>query len=254
MGVSRHPAPDHVEDDVATRVPSNHVRELQEVGGAAVWGHRYMGDERYHLLIAEFGHMRDEINSRSRIQVNLVLAALTALGAGVSVVETFQDALLAVAAIISILSFLWTDHDKQINTLGAYIALYLEPALAEVTGTFQWEGFFRGMDQGGETASRTLYLNSAASGDPPMPIPPDRGIVSEYALLFFWVPTVLLVAYGFVIVFEANDIHGSHTGARVLGLVATAVTLAVSYRRQQFRMRRRRAIERRLADRDRPTG
>jgi hypothetical protein len=206
-------------------------------------------DPRHKFLIAEYEQLRAEINSRSRIQVNLVLAGLTALAAGASILDTSYDVLAVVAAIISILSFLWSDHDKQINTLGAYIALRLEPQMKDASGSFSWEPFFRDMDEGGPHAANQL----CESSDDPFwsdaaKIPSDKRILGEYGLLFYAIPFVLLVIYVGVFIGDVTrtDEWGWIETARCGGIGATAGIWANSIWRRKRRNRRRDIISRRI--------
>jgi hypothetical protein len=79
-------------------------------------------DDGLSLLLAEFQQLHDEINNRSHLQSNLLIAALAALGAGLSAAPEFPDATVAVATVITVLSFFWFDHDKHIGHVGLYLA------------------------------------------------------------------------------------------------------------------------------------
>jgi hypothetical protein len=171
----------------------------------------------------------------------------------VSAVARFPDAPLGVAAVISILSFLWSDHDKQITTLGAYLAIEVEPKLRRVTGTYSWESFFRKMDEGGSKAA--LQLPGEELSDPSRgereAIPRDRKIMSEYGLLFLWTPVVLLLLYAIELVLDEVDATSPKgiqwgTIARVLGLALTTAVLVQSQRRVRQREKRREVIRKTL--------
>ncbi|HEX2057889.1 MAG TPA: hypothetical protein VHI71_05920 [Actinomycetota bacterium] len=206
-------------------------------------------DPRYPLLITEYEQLRAEINNRTRLQMNLVIAALTTLGVGMSIVDTFPHNLVGVAAIISVLAFLWSDHDKQINTVGAYIALRLEPAMRPASGGFEWEPFFRGIDAGGKSAAEQLcrspnddFWGRATE------MPPEGRIIEEYALLFYAVPFVLLATYGGIL---ANDVASDRLDAtgcvlRSGSLVTASVILWWSWKRWRDRKKRREIIKQRI--------
>lgn len=200
-------------------------------------------DSRYALLIAEYEQMRAEINSRSRIQVHLVFAALAALGAAGSVVETPGDAVVvAAASAVSILSFLWSDHDKQINTIGAYLALRLEPVLRKASGAFAWEPFFRHLDRGGDEAAVELCgSRDSRFWDKAVDIPDDTSIVNEYGLLFYLVPFLLLLIYLGALVRDVQQ-TGPGTGeiaVRVASLTIAGAIWGWSLYRRQKRITRR---------------
>lgn len=209
-------------------------------------------DRRYKLLLGEYEQMRAEINNRTRLQMNLVLAALTALGAGVSVADTFDDALLGVAAIISILSFLWSDHDKQIATVGAYVALRLEGPLQEASTGFTWERFFRDMDKGREAAADQLYPREDPRHAGAKRVRPDKHILKEYALLFYLVPFILLLIYGIDLCDRVTNDHVSGLPwadrARIAATLFAGALLGASYWRHLQRKARRDVIEKRVTE------
>lgn len=204
-------------------------------------------DYPFELLVPEFEQLREEINNRTRLQGNLVIAALAALAAGVSAVATFPDAPLGVATVISFLWLLWTDHDKQITSLGAYLALEIEPRLRHATGTYSWETFFRDLDEGDRVAIDRLKRHGSNVTDVDGRVPRDRKIVSEFKLIFFWTPVALLVLYGLQLLRRiidpgADGIDWAGTTVRLTGFVLAIGVLAYSNLRQRQRRQRRETV------------
>ena len=155
------------------------------------------------------------------------------------------------------LSFFWSDHDKQINTLGAYLAVYVEPRLAEVTHTYKWELFFRDMDKGGREAAAQLSSDTNPKDLEPSTnlaeeIPEDRRVISEYRLLFFWTPVALMSAYLLYLIYSLMDepvsefLDTAKFGIRLVAFVLSGLVLWLSVQRSKQRERRREFIRSRL--------
>lgn len=209
----------------------------------------------YALLVVEYEQLHEEINNRSRLQSNLVIAALAVLGAGVSAFTTFPDALAGVAAVISILWLFWSDHDKHIASIAAYLERKVTPRLKEATGGYTWEVFFRDLNRGGDFAARQLSEDGSLPDSGPnatwaQKIPPDEGVIPEHRLLFFYVPAALLIVYGASIVhsvqappIKAADRDELPLPFKIVALVICLCLLGWSYYRQRQRKKRRDFIE-----------
>src|SRR6266705_1292715 len=97
--------------------------------------------------LAEFDRLREEIDNRTELSVNLVLAEIAALGAGISVVDKVPDVLLGLAAVSGFLWLLWMDHTEAIHKIALYIAHELAPRIQiSYAGGLGWEKFLRGLD------------------------------------------------------------------------------------------------------------
>lgn len=146
------------------------------------------------LDIVEFERLREEIDSRTQISNNLVIAYFTALGAGFAFFDKVGGDLFLGLAMISILLWLmWMDHTTQIFKIGSYIGLKLASRIQQNNpGALGWEKYFRIIDTGGDEAAHELGVPSKEL----LPIMGAKNI-NYYIFLLFGAPTLgMLGLYG----------------------------------------------------------
>lgn len=173
--------------------------------------------------LAEFDALRQEINSRLNVSYTLLALDLTALGAGLSVVDHISHILGGLAVASSPLWLFWTDNSAMIQCLGAYIALDLAPRLSQQEGqsVLRWESFWRRLAGSGREASLVIQ-------DPTFE-PSSRTIRTSArsdwytALLFGGTPPVLTSLYVMV---SPHDGAGDWLG---IALMSTATIVVWAY-------------------------
>jgi hypothetical protein len=149
--------------------------------------------------LAEFDRLREEIDNRTQLSTNLVLAEIAALGAGISVLDKVPDVLLGLSAVSSFLWLLWMDHTEQIYKIAAYIAQQLAPRLrARDPECLGWERFLRILDKGGKEAGRLLYGQLGEREDE-VRVQPTRNIGTYILLLFGFTAPILWAAYSLIV-------------------------------------------------------
>lgn len=116
-------------------------------------------NEAHAVDLAEFDHLRIEIDNRTKLSNQLISYQLTALGAGIAVFTKYPDVLLGLSAVSTFLWLFWIDHTTQIYKIAAYLELKIAPRLRKDDGgdLLGWERFLRRIDIGGATAERELY-------------------------------------------------------------------------------------------------
>lgn len=146
--------------------------------------------------IAEFEALRQEINSRLNISYSLLAIELAALGAGISVVERFPQALTGLAIVSTLLWLFWTENSVQKQRLGAYIALDLAPRINETEDreALRWEAFMRRLARGGVDAAPLLSGASPRAG---RVVHAAAGTDWYTAALFGGTPPLLILLYAF---------------------------------------------------------
>ncbi|MDQ3822124.1 MAG: hypothetical protein M3321_02650 [Actinomycetota bacterium] len=179
-------------------------------------------DERA-VDLAEFDRLRAEIDNRTQIGTTLVIAELTALGAGLSLSATFPDILLGLAAVSAFLGLVWFDNAAQVHKIAAYIVVSLRGRLTRRpargdgdAGALGWEWFYRRLDRGGVAAAHALGFKDPEAEAHRFPTLPH--LATTFNLLFTGTPVVLLVIY------VANLLRGSPLTP---GGVARAVSCAL---------------------------
>lgn len=174
----------------------------------------------FEVDLAEFGQLRDEINNRTQIAFTLIVAELTGLGAGLSVIDKVPDVLLGLAAVSGFLWLLWLDMAGQVHKIAAYLALHLAPRLRDASpGALGWEAFYREVDAGGARAAKAL------GGD--FRLEPLRHMGRYLTLLFLITPVVLLGIYVFTT--DWGDYGSFDTAGRIAGVLLTLVVLGFAY-------------------------
>ncbi len=179
--------------------------------------------------LKEFERLRQEIDNRTLLGNYLLLAEVTALGAGILIVAHLHEALLGMALVTSYLWLLWLDHTEQVFKIAAYIGLRLSPRLQRASqDALGWEMFRRRLDRGGSEAIEALYSVKAGPGVPSqVTIRPTRNIVRHVTLVFGILPVVLLVTYAFL---RYDYLHkgGAAAWGRVGGLVLSLCLWTIS--------------------------
>lgn len=151
--------------------------------------------------LAEYDHLRQEIDNRTTLAYGLIAIELAALGAGLSAFDKFPEILLGLAVVSSFLWVFWMDHTGQIFKIAAYIALRLAPRLRKASpGAFGWERFFRELDAG------VLPEWVKQEGGRPFPIHTTGSVHLYTGALFGMPPPVFLLAYA------VSGVHGSQGG------------------------------------------
>src|SRR5437588_5584259 len=163
--------------------------------------------------LTEFVRLRDEIDNRTDLSTKLVLAEITALGAGLSVmgrVPELPDVMLGLAAVSTFLWLFWMDHTEQIYKIALYIAQRLAPRLQQShPGSLAWEKFGRGL--GG--AKREMRR---------------PGKIVEYISLLFGGASLILESFYVVIVYHRSPMVWCPTDSvSFLRLVALGFTVAL---------------------------
>jgi hypothetical protein len=142
--------------------------------------------------LAEFDRLREEIDNRTELSTNLILAEIAALGAAISVIEKVHDVLLGLPVLGSFLWLLWMDHTQQIYKIGLYIAQDLAPRIRQShPNSFGWEKFFRVLDKGGPGGAEA----GQGSG---LKVRHTVNVFRYIAFLFGWTSPVFLALYGFI--------------------------------------------------------
>jgi hypothetical protein len=187
--------------------------------------------------LAEFDRLRQEIDNRTQLSTSLVVADLTALGAGLSVFGKVPEVAIALAGVSSFLWLLWLDHTAQIYKVAAYISLRIAPRLQqgldhELLG---WELFLRRLDSGDGDAVEALYGTAARrSLRRTIPVMPTHNIARYTMILFGAGPLVLLGIAGVRQLATNFHPHDSGDWIRMVSLVVTIGLWAVAcgtYRR-----------------------
>ena len=142
--------------------------------------------------IVEFERLREEIDNRTQISNNLIVAYITALGAGFAFFDKVgEDLFLGLAAVSIFLWLMWIDHTAQIYKIGSYIGRKLAKRLVHIHPQgFGWEKYLRVIDPGGPEATREVY--GRETEDRELPAMGTRNI-SSYIMLLFGVPAPLLI-------------------------------------------------------------
>jgi hypothetical protein len=172
------------------------------------------------VYLMEFEQLRNELVQRTNMAYAVVALDLTALGAGLTVFQTFPAIVVGLAVVASFLWLIYMDHASQTYKIAAYIALRLAPKLeGTAPGAMQWEHFLRELDEGDETAAAALY-------GPDYDRAPKHWIVSGgpgryVATLFAASPPLLLVA------FAVSSARGGDFLERILRGTVLLAALAV---------------------------
>jgi hypothetical protein len=163
--------------------------------------------------LAEYDHLRGEIDNRTTLAYGLIALQLAALGAGLSAADKLPEILLGLAMVSSFLWVFWMDHTGQIFKIAAYIALRLAPRLRGATpDALGWERFFRDLDAGAVPEWTNL-----ARGRFPVH---TTGSVHLYTGALFGVPPP-----AFLVAYLVSGVHGSGGGEalRWAGVAAALV-------------------------------
>ncbi|BAY77633.1 hypothetical protein NIES25_41000 [Nostoc linckia NIES-25] len=190
-----------------------------------------MTNSRNHFRtvnLCEYEQLRNEINNRTNLSASLVALQLTALGAGLSVLEKFPDVVIALAAVSSFLWLLWIDHTSQIYKIAAYIGLCLAPQLSE--GNEQllgWEHFMRTLDQGNHKAGEVLFGDSSKN----LKVLKTEVIGRFISILFGGSPPVLIV--GFAIA-KYQEIFNWNSIFSLRGAILVLASIAWLYARNKY--------------------
>ncbi len=98
------------------------------------------------ILLAEYGHLKNEQNSRVGFRDNLLYATLVSMAAVVAAVlgaNGNATLLLLLPPVSVVLGWTYLANDQKISAIGRYIRLKLGPDLASLVDTsapvFQWE-------------------------------------------------------------------------------------------------------------------
>jgi hypothetical protein len=165
-----------------------------------------MGLEEIDL--AEFSRCRDEIDSQTELSARMILAEIALLAAGAALIEkSHYDALLALAALSSLLWVFWAGHTLAISKLGGYIACRLAPRLRRLTGerVLAWEEYSRITHVGGPKTYLIPYSQPKATS------PPSFFHKSISLFVSFWfgaMTPVLLLIYGVIAIKQRG--HTNH--------------------------------------------
>jgi hypothetical protein len=113
--------------------------------------------------VAEVQALRQEIITRVTLASTLIALELTALAAGLAILDKSKHILIVLAAMSSFLWLLWLDHSVQTLKLAAYLGTELAPRLTERARRplLGWEGYLRQINAGGELSGRALYGDDA---------------------------------------------------------------------------------------------
>ncbi|HVR10782.1 MAG TPA: hypothetical protein VMW75_22250 [Thermoanaerobaculia bacterium] len=150
--------------------------------------------------LTEFECLRKEIDNRTQIGHNIILAQVAMFGAGISLFDKLPDVLVGLAFVPSLLWLLWLDNTLQVFKLGTYIATVLAPRLSshnvEVLG---WERFRRLIDSGESPAVKSLFANSPShtrrAKRVTLPRERTRQVAFYTMPLFAGCPLVLMALY-----------------------------------------------------------
>lgn len=168
--------------------------------------------------IVEFERLREEIDNRTQISNNLIVAYITALGAGFAFFDKVgEDLFLGLAAISIFLWLMWIDHTAQIYKIGSYIGRRLAKRISETHPEgFGWEKYLRVIDPGGSEATRELYGREVKERT--LPSMGTRNI-SSYIMLLFGVPAPLLIVMYFLHLLSK---HGESYRTFIGGVMASS--------------------------------
>ncbi len=178
-------------------------------------------DQIISVNLKEYEHLRYEINNRTRLSGHIVSLQLTALGAGLAIIDKYPDIVIALAAVSSFLWLLWLDHTSQIYKIAAYISLKLAYRLQRISPEVMgWETFLRSIDQGGfatevvlfgkKVNERFLWLHTNE--------------IAKYVALLFGVSPGLLIA-GFLLSHYVQFKHIADVLSVRGGLLGVAIVL-----------------------------
>jgi hypothetical protein len=205
-----------------------------------------MTDSREHsrtVLLCEYEQLRNEINNRTQLSGGLVALQLAALGAGLSVLDKFPEAVVALATVSSFLWLLWIGHTSQIYKIAAYIGLRLAPQLREGDEVLLgWEHFMRTIDQGDRKAATALFGLSCSMS---VKILRTEAIGRFLPMLFGASPPLLIV--GFVVdkYEELSDLN-SILSLRGALLVLASIVWLYAWSQHSLFVKMRRSIEQAL--------
>lgn len=185
------------------------------------------------VYLTEFERLRDEIDNRTQVATNLVIAEITALGAGISFFDKVPEVLIGLSIVSSLLWLLWLDQALQIYKIAAYIGCKLADKLQrEDNDALGWESFLRVLDKGGRRASRELFGNTGTEAKL-IDLPPTRNI-GRYMMLLFGGPPVAFVSI-YVYMLDASP-PATRTGLviRIAGIVVAITAWLFSLRQHRF--------------------
>ncbi len=148
--------------------------------------------------LVEFQRLRAEIDNRTTISETIILACITALGTGVSLLEKTPDIVLALSFVSSLLWLSWLAHTRQIYKLSGYIAMQLGPRFPHSPSNpaLYWEEYSRMVDRVGLAAYRLSYPELLAKVTPNLV---QHRNISWFIRLFFSCGPLLLFIYVFSI-------------------------------------------------------
>jgi hypothetical protein len=174
------------------------------------FGLRIMEDSQL-VDLEEFKQLRDEMKTRLTLGNQLVSYTVTALAAGIAVLDRYPDAILGLTLVANCFWLLWLDHSAQVFKIAYYIAIRLAPRLQcghdEILG---WEYFVRKFDRG------TLpEIESIPAGR----FHPTRTAFIYTELLLGGSAGSLALIYGFLLQTSAIDLNR----ARICGLAVAMV-------------------------------
>jgi hypothetical protein len=108
--------------------------------------------------VAEIQALRQEITTRVTLASAVVTLELTALVAGLALVDKLTHVLVALAAVSSFLWLQWLDQSTQIQKIAAYLGAELAPRMTLLAGraVFGWESYL-GQLNNRELSVRTLH-------------------------------------------------------------------------------------------------
>jgi hypothetical protein len=124
------------------------------------------------IVLKEFEQARAEINNRTTLSHQIVYFTIAAVGAGLTVVASHAEVLLALAFLAWWCWLVWFDHTGQIFKIALYIARPLAWRLG-FKGALGWELFGRQLNE------RGVSKRSARGAIP------RAGATSAYTPIFF---------------------------------------------------------------------
>lgn len=151
--------------------------------------------------LMEFQRLRSEIDNRTTISESIIIAHITALATGLSLLEKVPDVLLALSYVSSLLWLSWLAHTRQIYKLSGYIAIVLAPRLPKLPEkrALYWEEYSRMVDRVGTRAFGLSYPHLLKEAIATIATAAHYQNISWFIGMFFMCGPLLLFIYVIVI-------------------------------------------------------
>ncbi len=153
-------------------------------------------DDTLQIDLVDYGRIRDEIDSRTKLSSQMLNYELIVIAAIITAYDKVPHEVTILGTwISSLLWLMWLDHTTAIYKLAAYLQVVIARRLRKQhKDVFGWEYFLRELDAGGDRARHVLY-EGLHDGLPAAELRvPRTEAITNYIRLLFGGGALLLMA------------------------------------------------------------